>query len=168
MRTVRVVLRLNHLSSRYHTRSIYCPSMAKSNARNRQNRLTTEEHHHDTRCLSSVHVSLETNYQTAIIEGIDSFSVILFILIAFIFSPASWIAYIVREKESKCKHQQVCFSAMFCIPSTHGPLSTFGSQGTQSHIWLARKSPCNICIREAPCSTSTRLLFELGVCGTRA
>ncbi|CAM9541397.1 unnamed protein product [Ascophyllum nodosum] len=55
----------------------------------------------------TIHPMPQTNYQTAIIEGIDSFSVILFILIAFIFSPASWIAYIVREKESKCKHQQV-------------------------------------------------------------
>ena len=28
-------------------------------------------------------------------------------LIAFSFVPAAWVAYIVREKETKCKHQQV-------------------------------------------------------------
>ena len=128
---VRVVVRLKHLSGRYHTRSIYCTGMGSPNPRSRQNRRAANEHYPDTRCLSFVHVSPETNYQVAISGDLDSFSVVLFILIAFVFSPAAWIAYIVREKESKCKHQQVCLFGLLCIPSTHG---------TSKHVWLARHS----------------------------
>ncbi|CAN0021601.1 unnamed protein product [Pylaiella littoralis] len=40
-------------------------------------------------------------------SGFDSFNVSLFILIAFSFVPAAWMAFIVREKETKAKHQQV-------------------------------------------------------------
>lgn len=50
--------------------------------------------------------SLGTKYQNAFTDGFDAFNVILFILIAFVFVPAAWIAYVVREKETKCKHQQ--------------------------------------------------------------
>ncbi|CAN0460759.1 unnamed protein product, partial [Ectocarpus sp. 12 AP-2014] len=42
-----------------------------------------------------------------IASGFNSFNVSLFMLIAFSFVPAAWMAYIVREKETKCKHQQV-------------------------------------------------------------
>ncbi|CAN0551164.1 unnamed protein product, partial [Laminaria digitata] len=38
---------------------------------------------------------------------VDWFSVWVFIMIAYCFVPAAWIAFIVREKETKCKHQQV-------------------------------------------------------------
>ncbi len=48
-----------------------------------------------------------TKYEDDIISGFDAFNVLLFMLIAFSFVPAAWIAYIVREKETKCKHQQV-------------------------------------------------------------
>lgn len=46
-------------------------------------------------------------YQDGIDSGFDSFNVSFFILIAFSFIPAAWAAFIVREKETKCKHQQV-------------------------------------------------------------
>lgn len=46
-------------------------------------------------------------YQDELDSGFDSFNVSFFILIAFSFVPAAWMAYIVREKETKCKHQQV-------------------------------------------------------------
>lgn len=48
-----------------------------------------------------------TVYQKDVDAGFDSFNVSLFMLIAFSFVPAAWMAYIVREKETKCKHQQV-------------------------------------------------------------
>lgn len=48
-----------------------------------------------------------TEYQDGLDSGIDSFNVSFYALIAFSFIPAAWMAYIVREKETKCKHQQV-------------------------------------------------------------
>ncbi len=43
-------------------------------------------------------------------DGIDfaeAFFIIIFTIMAFAFVPAAWIMYIVREKDTKCKHQQV-------------------------------------------------------------
>lgn len=48
-----------------------------------------------------------TAYEKDIDSGFDSFSVSIFMMIAYCFVPAAWIAFIVREKETKCKHQQV-------------------------------------------------------------
>ncbi len=48
-----------------------------------------------------------TKNQESITSGLDSFNVALFMLIAFSFVPAAWISFVVREKETKCKHQQV-------------------------------------------------------------
>ncbi|CAM9216529.1 unnamed protein product, partial [Ectocarpus fasciculatus] len=56
---------------------------------------------------TSMHPFPRTAYQNNIDSGFDSFNVTFYILIAFSFVPAAWMAYIVREKETKCKHQQV-------------------------------------------------------------
>lgn len=37
----------------------------------------------------------------------DSFTVTVFIMMGFSFVSAAWIAYVVRERENKCKYQQV-------------------------------------------------------------
>ncbi len=37
----------------------------------------------------------------------QTFFIIIFTMMAFAFVPAAWIMYIVREKDNKCKHQQV-------------------------------------------------------------
>mmetsp|Transcript_6325 Transcript_6325/g.7912 ORF Transcript_6325/g.7912 Transcript_6325/m.7912 type:complete len:1988 (-) Transcript_6325:343-6306(-) len=49
----------------------------------------------------------ETSTNSEISEGIDGFTVTLFMLIAFAFVPAGYAQYIIREKEQKTKHQQV-------------------------------------------------------------
>ena len=56
-------------------------------------------------CVCEGHTG--TKNQASIRSGADSFNVALFMLIAFSFVPAAWISFIVREKETKCKHQQV-------------------------------------------------------------
>ncbi|CAB1115344.1 ABC [Ectocarpus sp. CCAP 1310/34] len=56
---------------------------------------------------TSMHPLPRTRYQNNFDSGVDSFNVTFYILIAFSFVPAAWMAYIVREKETKCKHQQV-------------------------------------------------------------
>lgn len=48
-----------------------------------------------------------TDYEDGLTSNIDSFFTTIFVLLAFSFVPAAWIAYVVREKETKCKHQQV-------------------------------------------------------------
>lgn len=58
----------------------------------------------------------ETEYQKDIAAGFDSLTATLFILIAFSFVPAAWITYVVREKETKCKHQQV--NGVACVAWT--------------------------------------------------
>ncbi|CAN0195773.1 unnamed protein product, partial [Hapterophycus canaliculatus] len=55
----------------------------------------------------TVHPFPRTPYEEDIDSGFNSFNVSLFMLIAFSFVPAAWMAFIVREKETKCKHQQV-------------------------------------------------------------
>eukprot|EP00903_Cladosiphon_okamuranus_P008962 g8576.t1 len=55
----------------------------------------------------TMHPLPRTKYEKDIDSGFNSFNVVLFILFGFMFIPAAWIAYIVREKETKCKHQQV-------------------------------------------------------------
>ncbi|CAM9405596.1 unnamed protein product, partial [Scytosiphon promiscuus] len=55
----------------------------------------------------SVHPLPRTQYEQDIDSGFNSFNVSLFMMIAFGLVPAAWMAYIVREKETKCKHQQV-------------------------------------------------------------
>lgn len=40
-------------------------------------------------------------------DVIQTFFIILFTIMAFSFVPAAWIMYIVREKDTRCKHQQV-------------------------------------------------------------
>lgn len=40
-------------------------------------------------------------------EDFSAIPITFFIMIAFSFMPSAWISYIVREKETKCKHQQV-------------------------------------------------------------
>lgn len=42
-----------------------------------------------------------------IVDFFEGFLVSLFIMIAFTFVPSGWISFIVREREMKCKHQQV-------------------------------------------------------------
>lgn len=49
----------------------------------------------------------ETAEEEEQVDFIQTFYVILFTIMAFSFVPAAWIMYIVREKETKCKHQQV-------------------------------------------------------------
>ncbi|CAN0206589.1 unnamed protein product, partial [Ectocarpus sp. 12 AP-2014] len=53
---------------------------------------------------TSMHPFPRTSYQNNIDSGVDSFNVTFYMLIAFSFVPAAWMAYIVREKETKCKH----------------------------------------------------------------
>ncbi|CAM9216451.1 unnamed protein product [Ectocarpus fasciculatus] len=55
----------------------------------------------------TMHPLPRTTREEDIDSGFNSFNVSLFMLIAFSFVPAAWMAYIVREKETKCKHQQV-------------------------------------------------------------
>ena len=35
------------------------------------------------------------------------FFIVIFTMMAFAFVPAAWIMFVVREKDTKCKHQQV-------------------------------------------------------------
>eukprot|EP00903_Cladosiphon_okamuranus_P016293 g15025.t1 len=55
----------------------------------------------------TIHPLPRTKYEDDISSGFDLFNASLFILIAFRVVPAEWMAFIVREKETKCKHQQV-------------------------------------------------------------
>lgn len=48
-----------------------------------------------------------TAHQKGEDAGVNSFTAWVFMMIAFCFVPAAWISYVVREKENKCKHQQV-------------------------------------------------------------
>lgn len=41
------------------------------------------------------------------VDFVQTFFIIMFTIMAFSFVPAAWIMYIVREKDTKCKHQQV-------------------------------------------------------------
>lgn len=41
------------------------------------------------------------------VDATESFFIVIFTIMAFSFVPAGWIMYIVREKDTKCKHQQV-------------------------------------------------------------
>ncbi|CAN0323074.1 unnamed protein product, partial [Laminaria digitata] len=61
----------------------------------------------DLSITTTMHPMPRTSYQKDIDSGFDSFSVSVFIMIAYTFVSAAWIAFIVREKETKCKHQQV-------------------------------------------------------------
>ncbi|CAM9598046.1 unnamed protein product, partial [Hapterophycus canaliculatus] len=38
---------------------------------------------------------------------VQTFFIIVFTIMAFSFVPAGWIMYVVREKDTKCKHQQI-------------------------------------------------------------
>lgn len=64
-----------------------------------------------------------TKKQARVSSGLDAFNVSIFVLIAFSFVPAAWISFIVREKETKCKHQQVSAAVSVCrrsrVPGTH-------------------------------------------------
>lgn len=48
-----------------------------------------------------------TNEEDVIVDFAQTFFIIIFTIMAFSFVPAAWIMYIVREKDTKCKHQQV-------------------------------------------------------------
>lgn len=63
--------------------------------------------HWSVRAIPCLMVISVTKYQEDFESSVDSFNVSLFILIALSFIPAAWMAFIVREKETKCKHQQV-------------------------------------------------------------
>ncbi|CAN0348380.1 unnamed protein product [Pylaiella littoralis] len=54
-----------------------------------------------------MHPMPETAEEEEQVDFIQTFYVILFTIMAFSFVPAAWIMYIVREKETKCKHQQI-------------------------------------------------------------
>lgn len=41
------------------------------------------------------------------VDAIKTFFIIVFTIMAFSFVPAGWIMFVVREKDTKCKHQQV-------------------------------------------------------------
>lgn len=41
------------------------------------------------------------------VDFVQTLLIILFTVMAFSFVPAGWIMYIVREKDTNCKHQQV-------------------------------------------------------------
>lgn len=49
----------------------------------------------------------ETAEVEAVVDFVQTFFIIIFTIMAFSFVPAAWIMYIVREKDTKCKHQQV-------------------------------------------------------------
>lgn len=51
-------------------------------------------------------VVTETHFMKS--RDTDSFTVTVFIMMGFSFVSAAWIAYVVRERENKCKNQQVC------------------------------------------------------------
>lgn len=50
-------------------------------------------------------VTLEQNAEK--VTSISSFTVVIFILLGMAILPASFITFVVREKETKSKHQQV-------------------------------------------------------------
>lgn len=52
-------------------------------------------------------VSVETDSEEIVVDFFQTFFIIMFTIMAFSFIPAAWIMYIVREKDTKCKHQQV-------------------------------------------------------------
>lgn len=49
----------------------------------------------------------ETAEDEEIVDFVQTFFIIIFTILAFSFVPAAWIMYIVREKDTMCKHQQV-------------------------------------------------------------
>ena len=52
-------------------------------------------------------MTTETDEEESFVDATQTFFIILFTIMAFAFVPAAWIMYIVREKDTKCKHQQV-------------------------------------------------------------
>ena len=51
--------------------------------------------------------SPETEEEDDFLDFVQTFFITVFTILAFAFVPAAWIMFIVREKETKCKHQQV-------------------------------------------------------------
>lgn len=49
----------------------------------------------------------ETVDEEVEVDAVQTFFITMFTIMAFAFVPAAWIMYIVREKDTKCKHQQV-------------------------------------------------------------
>ena len=54
----------------------------------------------------SPHDATGIKYLEAFYDSSEATFPILFVLMAFAFVPTAWIAYIVREKGTKCKYQQ--------------------------------------------------------------
>ncbi|CAM9259808.1 unnamed protein product [Ectocarpus sp. 4 AP-2014] len=54
-----------------------------------------------------MHPMPETADVEEILDFVQTFFIIIFSIMAFSFVPAGWIMFIVREKDTKCKHQQI-------------------------------------------------------------